>query len=230
MYRLFIANKNYSSWSLRPWALMRGLGIDFDEELHLFHGEGNYVEYRRFSPTGRVPCLHDGSTVVWDSLAIAEYLAERHAGVWPTDAGARAWARCASAEMHSGFAALRNDCSMSVGVRIRLHQASEALRRELTRLDELWCEGLERWGGPWLGGPDFAAVDAFYAPVAFRIQTYGLDLSSHAQRYCDQLLAHPALRAWEHEALAEAQRDDGHEREIMAAGQVLADLRAQFPK
>ena len=111
MYKLFIANKNYSSWSLRPWALLRGLGIPFQEELHLFDGTSNYRCYRAFSPTGKVPCLHDGDTAVWDSLAIAEYLAERHPGVWPKDPVARTWARCVAAEMHSGFAALRQRCS-----------------------------------------------------------------------------------------------------------------------
>ncbi|HQY70835.1 MAG TPA: glutathione S-transferase N-terminal domain-containing protein, partial [Pseudomonadales bacterium] len=107
MYELYIANKNYSSWSLRPWVLMRELRIAFDERLVPFAPGSNFERFRAFSPTGKVPCLHDGATVVWDSLAIAEYLAERHAGVWPSDARARAWARSAAAEMHSGFGALR---------------------------------------------------------------------------------------------------------------------------
>ena len=162
MYTLWIANKNYSSWSLRPWALMRVLDIAFEEQLRPF---GDLCEdgrgFRGFSPTGKVPCLHDGATVVWDSLAIAEYLAERHAGVWPADPAARAWARCAAAEMHSGFGALRNICSMNCGVRIRLHEVSDALKADLARLEELWVDGLVRHGGPWLGGAGFGAVDAF---------------------------------------------------------------------
>ena len=227
MYKLFIANKNYSSWSLRPWALLRGLGIAFQEEMHLFDGTSNYRRYRTFSPSGKVPCLHDGDTAVWDSLAIAEYLAERHPGVWPADNAARVWARCACAEMHSGFATLRDECSMSVGVRIRLHHQSSGLRLDLQRLDELWNDGLTRFGGPWLAGNTYGAVDAFFAPVAFRIQTYGLFLGETAQAYGSRLLAHPALRAWEAEALSEPARDDAHEAGIMTAGDVLADHRAR---
>jgi glutathione S-transferase len=108
MYELYIANKNYSSWSLRPWVLLRELGIPFVEHLLRFGETADWNDYRKISPTGKVPCLRDGSTSVWDSLAIIEYVAERHAGVWPADAAARAWARCAAAEMHSGFSALRS--------------------------------------------------------------------------------------------------------------------------
>ena len=115
LYRLFIGNRNYSSWSLRPWVLMRTLGIAFDEAMQVFAPGSNRAAFRAFAPNGTVPCLHDGATVVWDSLAIVEYLAERHPGVWPADAGARAWARCAAAEMHGGFSALRNQCGMNVG-------------------------------------------------------------------------------------------------------------------
>src|SRR5690349_9794152 len=117
MYTLYIANKNYSSWSLRPWLLMRQLGIPFEERLVPFgHGAGGF---RTFSPTGKVPCLVDGDTVVWDSLSIVEYLADRHPGVWPAEPKARAWARSAAAEMHSGFAALRERCTMNLGIRVR---------------------------------------------------------------------------------------------------------------
>ena len=152
MYSLHIANKNYSSWSLRPWVLMRALGIPFNEVLHPFADAGNREEFRRFSPTAKVPCLVDGQQTVWDSLAITEYLAETHPQVWPRETAARAWARCASAEMHSGFGALRSECSMSCGQRIQLHRSSEALRQDLARIDELWCEGLRRFGGPFSGG------------------------------------------------------------------------------
>jgi glutathione S-transferase len=226
MYVLHIANKNYSSWSLRPWALMRALAIPFREELHRFEGQSNERRFRQFSPTGRVPCLHDGATVVWDSLAITEYLAERHPDVWPADSPARAWARCACAEMHSGFAELRNQCSMSVGVRIRLGAPTDRLRSDLLRLQELWSDGLKRFGGPWLAGPKFTAVDAYFAPVAFRVQTYELALEEPCRSYAQRLLAHPALRAWEAEAVAETYRDEAHEAEIMASGAVLADLRS----
>ncbi len=163
---------------------------------------------------------------MWDSLAIAEYLAERHPGVWPTDPDARAWARCAAAEMHSGFAALRQTCSMSCGVRMRLHARPEALLRDLDRLAALWTEGLQRFGGPFLAGATFGAVDAFFCPVAFRIQTYGLELPDEAGRYAHRLLALPAMQRWYEEALAEPWRDTPHEAEIAGAGQLLADRRA----
>lgn len=224
MYELHIANKNYSSWSLRPWLLMRQLAIPFTERFHFF-GDGSL---KSFSPSGRVPCLvHDG-VAVWDSLAITEYLAEQHPGlVWPKEAKARTWARCAAAEMHSGFGVLRERCSMSVGLRIRLHEKPPALMTELTRLDELWCDGLDRFGGPFLAGAAFSAVDAFFGPVAFRVQTYGLELSPRAAGYAQRLLNLPPMREWEAAALAETRRDQSHETEILAAGQVLEDRRAR---
>ena len=124
MYELYIGNKNYSSWSLRPWVLMSELGIVFAEHVVAFDPGTSWTKFRAFSPSGKVPCLVDGSTVVWDSLGITEYLAERHAGVWPGEAAARAWARCAAAEMHSGFGALRNTCAMNCGLRVRLHEVT----------------------------------------------------------------------------------------------------------
>jgi glutathione S-transferase len=225
VYQLFIANKNYSSWSLRPWLLMRERGIAFDEQLVPFSETGpNWTAFRRFSPTGKVPCLVDGSTTVWDSLAITEYLAEHHPGVWPAEATARAWARCAAAEMHSGFSALRNQCAMCCGLRIRLNEVPPTLAADLARIDELWCEGLSRFGGPFLAGPEFSAVDAFFAPVAFRIQTYGLKLGDTASAYAARLLALPSMQDWYRAALAEAWREPGHEAEILAAGTFLEDL------
>jgi glutathione S-transferase len=229
VYALYVANKNYSSWSLRPWSLLRTLGIPFDERYVPFETGSSYRKFREFSPTGKVPCLVDGSVVVWDSLAIAEYVAERHAGAWPADAVARAWARCASAEMHSGFAALRNECSMSVGVRIRLHRESEALRRDVARLEELWGEGLARFGGPFLAGAAFTIVDAFFVPVAFRIRTYGLAPGAPAAAYAQRLLALPSTLAWEADALRETWREFGHEQEILASGTLLEDFRATAP-
>jgi glutathione S-transferase len=226
MYILHIANKNYSSWSLRPWALMRALAIPFQEQMHFFELT-NAQSFRQFSPSARVPCLHDGTTVVWDSLAIAEHLAERHPKVWPAASAARTWARCACAEMHAGFADLRSQCSMSVGVRIRLRAATDGLKGDLQRLQELWSDGLERFGGPWLAGSEFTAVDAYFAPVAFRIQTYDLSLKDSCQSYAGRLLAHPALRAWEADALAETRREPGHEEEILAVGALVSDLRAR---
>jgi glutathione S-transferase len=227
MYILHIANKNYSSWSLRPWALLRALEIPFQEEMHFFEDRSNAARFRQFSPSARVPCLLDGSTVVWDSLAITEYLAERHPNIWPKASLTRAWARCACAEMHAGFADLRGQCSMSVGVRIRLHAVTDGLRSDLQRLQELWSDGLRRFGGPWLAGSEFTAVDAYFAPVAFRVQTYDLPLQDACRSYAHGLLAHPALRAWEAAALAETRRDEPHEAEILTVGALLSDLRAR---
>ncbi len=225
-YALHIANKNYSSWSLRPWLLMRELGIGFDEHLAPFSPGSNWNEFRRFSPTGKLPCLVDAGQVVWDSLGITEYLAERHAGVWPAEAAARAWARCAAAEMHSGFGELRNQCTMNCGIRVRLHAISPALQKDISRIDELWNEGLNHFGGPFLAGGKFSAVDAFYAPVAFRVQTYGLTLSATAQAYADRLLALPAMRDWYEAGIAETWREADHEAEARHAGTWLQDLRA----
>jgi glutathione S-transferase len=224
MYTLHIGNKNYSSWSLRPWVLMSELGIPFTERLHVF-GPTFDARSDGASPTGKVPCLHDGERVVWESLAIAEYLAERHAGVWPADGEARAWARCAAAEMHSGFAALRDTCSMSCGIRVRLHEIPQGTARDIGRIDALWTQGLERFGGPYLAGPTFGAVDAFFCPVAFRVQTYGLELSHAAARYARRLLELPAMQRWYEAGLAEPWRDPPHEQEIAGRGRILADLR-----
>jgi glutathione S-transferase len=224
-YELIIANKNYSSWSMRPWVLMRALGIDFSERLLPFHTNHGDGEFRRFTPSGRVPCLVDGKLRVWDSLAIAEYLAERHAGVWPTDNAARAFARSAAAEMHSGFSVLRNECSMSVGVRIRMHSISGGLKADLARLESLWAMGLDGFGGPYLAGQSFGAVDAFFAPVATRIQTYGLPMNDVAMRYVKTVLQLPAVQEWIAAGIKEPWRDQEHEKEILASGVVLQDLR-----
>lgn len=227
MYELCIANKNYSSWSLRPWVLLRALDIPFAERLVPFTGGSgeSWDAFRAFSPTGKVPCLRDGEVTVWDSLAIVEYLAERHPGVWAADPLARAWARCAAAEMHAGFAALRGTCTMNCGVRVRVEAPDAALRRDLARLDELWNEGLARFGGPFLAGGAFSAVDAFYAPVAFRIQSYGLRLGDAAMAYAQRLLDLPAMREWYVAALVESWRDPEHEDEVRRAGTWLQDLR-----
>jgi glutathione S-transferase len=226
MYQLFIANKNYSSWSLRPWVLMRELGIEFTERFVTFESSGSYAKFRDFSPTGKVPCLVDGDTTVWDSLAITEYLAEQHRTVWPEARPARAWARAAAAEMHSGFSVLRNNCTMNCGIRVRLFEMPPALSSDIARLSELWGEGLRRFGGPFLAGNRFTAVDAFFAPVAFRIQTYGLELSADANAYAARLLELPAMKSWYASALAETERDWPHEEEAKRLGTWLQDLRA----
>jgi glutathione S-transferase len=224
-YVLITANRNYSSWSLRPWLLMTALGIPFEDRIEPFTKPSNYDEFRSFSPTGQVPALlHEGRTV-HDSLGITLYLADRHQGVWPADADARAWAQCVVAEMHSGFSALRNDCTMNVGVRVSPKPMSAALRANVARIAEIFAQGLERFGGPWLAGADFTAADAFYAPVAFRIRTYGLDVGA-GQAWVDHVLSHPAMRDWEAQALAETWREESHEAELAEAGAIIADYRA----
>ncbi|RJT25232.1 glutathione S-transferase family protein [Chakrabartia godavariana] len=224
-YTLITANRNYSSWSLRPWLLMKGLGLSFEDRLEPFTKPSNYEEFRSFSPTGQVPVLlHEGRTI-YDSLGIALYLADRHDGVWPTDPDARTWAQCAVVEMHSGFSALRNDCTMNVGVRVRPKPMSDALKANIARIAELFAEGLSRFGGPYLAGADFSAADAFFAPVAYRVRTYGLDVGTAGQAWVDHILAHPAMQQWEAEALAETWREAGHEAELRAAGVIIADYR-----
>jgi glutathione S-transferase len=224
--KLHIANKNYSSWSLRPWVLMRTLGLDFEESVHPFPTGGAPSGFESFSPTGKVPCLLDGDLTVWDSLAITEYLAERYPGVWPLSAPARAWARCASAEMHSGFATLRQICSMSCGVRVRLRpDALTALAADLNRLQRLWHEGLQGFGGPFLAGQAFTAVDAFFCPVAFRVQTYALALDATCSAYVQTLLNLPAMRQWYDAALSEPWIEPRHDADVLARGDLLADAR-----
>lgn len=226
MYQLYIANKNYSSWSLRPWVLMTELGIPFAERIHQFEASNNWERFRAFSPSGRVPCLADGQITVWDSLAITEYLAERHS-VWPSDLDARAWARCASAEMHSGFAVLRDKCAMNCGLRVRLNEFSAALKKDVDRVDELWRQGLSRFGGPFLAGEKFTAVDAFYAPVVFRGLTYALRWSEPAAAYASRMLALVSMQSWYDAALKETWRDDEHDRDIECHGTITQDLRAK---
>ena len=227
MYRLYIANKNYSSWSLRPWLLMTELGLSFEEQLIPFGDEAAWGPFRQISAAGKVPCLVDGDRTVWESLAIVEYLAERHAGLWPQDATARAWARSAASEMHAGFSQLRTYCSMNCGVRVKLKETPEALLRDIDRISDLWCMGLEQFGGPWLGGSAFSAVDAIFAPVTFRIQTYGLTLDPIAQSYATRVLAMGGMRAWYEAALRETMRDEPHDEELAKFGSIVEDLRAR---
>jgi glutathione S-transferase len=226
MLKLYIANKNYSSWSLRPWVLMRELSIAFEEKLVPFPSSGANTDFREFSPTGRVPCLIDGATTIWDSLAITEYVAESHPAVWPADRIARAWSRSAAAEIHSGFTCLRDTCGMNCGVRIRIHDYPPAALRDWARIDALWNEGLARFGGPFLAGRDFTAADAFYAPVAFRVQTYDPPLSARSSAYVRTLLDLKSMKDWYGAALLEPWREEAHEREARLAGEWLQDLRS----
>jgi glutathione S-transferase len=226
MYTLYITNKNYSSWSLRPWVLMQEKSIAFTEKLVPFPEHGSRETFRTFAPNGKVPCLHHEDRIVWDSLAIVEYLAEHHSGIWPSDPSARAWARSVTAEMHSGFSAIRQQCSMSCGLRIELYQIDRQLQADLDRLNELWSAGFDRFGGPFLTGAEFTAVDAFFCPIAFRAQTYNLPLHP---AYVRQLLSLNSMQEWSSAALQEPWREPAHEREVLAVGKVLNDFRQPMP-
>lgn len=225
MYQLYIANKNYSSWSLRPWILMQELNIPFQEHMNVFDDGSNWQQFRKFSPTGQVPCLVDDDQVIWDSLAITEYMAEQYPNIWPKHKQARTWARCAVAEMHAGFFSLRNQCPMTCGLRIELNQITESLSNDVKRIDELWTQGLQKFHGPFLAGQNFTAVDAFFAPVAFRVQTYGLSLSQRSQDYMALLLSLDGMKKWYDEALNEPWREPDHEKESLETGTIIKDFR-----
>jgi glutathione S-transferase len=223
--KLITANRNYSSWSLRPWVLMKMLDIPFDDEVVSFAKPDNHEDFRQFSPTGKVPLLVDGERRVWDSLAIGLYLADRFDGVLPTDPVARAWVQCVSAEMHSGFSALRGECPMNVGTRVSRGPDSPALARDIARLSELFEEGLTRFGGPFLGGRAFTLADAFFAPVVFRLRTFGIAVGPHGTRWVERMLALEPMVEWDAAALAEPWREASHEAELATAGSIIADYR-----
>ena len=229
MYKLHIGNKNYSSWSLRPWVLMTELSISFEEQMNPFDSGSNYEKFRHFSPNGLVPCLEQSTEsnnfAVWDSLAIIEYLAEQHGSVWPISNEARAWSRSAAAEMHSGFSSLRNQWTMNCGLRIKPNDITPELQTELKRIEELWTEGLSRFGGPFLGGDKFTAVDAFYAPVIFRFRTFGHVMPKNISDYYELMLSLDSMQSWDAEAIKETWREEGHENEALGSGVVLKDYR-----
>ncbi|MEI6836955.1 MAG: glutathione S-transferase family protein [Alcaligenaceae bacterium] len=223
--KLYIANKNYSSWSLRPWALMQVRRIAFDEVLVPFALGGQPTAFKAFSPTSKVPCLETNGLLIWDSLAICEYLAEHYPDCWPADNAARAWARSAAAEMHSGFQTLRSQCPMNCGIRVALQKIDETLRADVERIDALWQEGLIRFGGPYLAGKDYGIVDAFFAPVIFRVQSYGLQLSQASQSYVDRMLSLPSMQRWYEDALIETWRKPEYEQAAVANGKIVHDFR-----
>jgi glutathione S-transferase len=210
--QLVIGNKNYSSWSMRPWVLMRQLGIAFDEvKLRLdFEGGSAFRQaVARVSPAGLVPVLLDGEFAVWDTLAIAEYLHETHPGhgVWPARRPQRARARSISAEMHAGFGALRSHCPMNIEAHLpeagaRAWAAQEALRKNVARIEAMWADALQASGGPFLFGT-FCAADAYYAPVCMRLRTYALPVSETARAYAERVAATTAVQAWTADALTE---------------------------
>ena len=204
---------------------MQARGIEFDEVLVPFASGSQSSAFKEFSPTGKVPCLEANGVFIWDSLAICEYLAEQYPGCWPTDAIARAWARSASAEMHSGFQTLRSLCPMNCGIRVALEKIDEGLRADAERIDALWVEGLTNFGGPYLAGKEYGIVDAFFAPVIFRVQSYGLQLSHPAQSYVQRMLSLPSMQRWYAEALAETWRKPEYEQAASAHGKIVRDFR-----
>lgn len=211
--KLYIGNKNYSSWSMRPWVLLTQAGIPFEEVMLRFDAftpDSNFkAALRDLSPTGKVPVLVDGNLVVWDTLAIAEYLAEQfpEKALWPRDKAARARARSLCAEMHSGFTGLRGHCPMNIeaslpAVGALVWRDQPAVRADLARLVAMWQQCLGAHGGPMLFG-DFSVADAFYAPVCMRLRSYALPLPADVSAYVERVCALPGVRAWVDGALAE---------------------------
>jgi glutathione S-transferase len=206
--KLVIGNKNYSSWSMRPWLALRANNIPF-EEIFIPLYTDNPADKDRilgFTRSGKVPCLIDGDITVWDSLSIIEYLAERfpQAKLWPEDPAARAHARSISAEMHSGFLPLRGECGMNLHRPIRSIALSADARANVARIDQIWSECRARHGksGPFLFGA-FGAADAMFAPVVHRFRTYAIDVSPAAKAYMETMLAQPAFIEWTKAGLAE---------------------------
>jgi glutathione S-transferase len=199
---LVIGTKLWSSWSLRPWLVAKRSGLAFTETLvQLRQADGaSEAAIRVHSPSGLVPALKDGGLTIWDSLAICEYLAEKAPGLWPEDAAARAQARAAAAEMHSGFGSLRGECPMDLAAEPAAVELSEATHKDIRRIVALWRELLARYGGPFLAGP-WSIADAFFTPVATRFRTYGVQLSDFGDdgacgAYAERLLETPEFKAW----------------------------------
>jgi glutathione S-transferase len=212
MLQLVIGNKNYSSWSMRPWVLMRQFGMAFDEIKLRFGATPDapfYRELARYTPSKRVPVLLIDGFAVWDTLAIAEALADHHPALvlWPKDALQRARARSLCAEMHAGFGALRSHCPMNIEASLpevgaRVLAEHQAVRDDLARIDAIWSEQVATSGGPFLFGA-FGIADAYFAPVVARIRSYALPLSAAARGYADRVWAAPGVAAWVADALAE---------------------------
>jgi glutathione S-transferase len=213
MLTLYIGNKNYSSWSMRPWVLMKQLQIPFQEQMvrfDSFDGDSRFKQaIAGVNPAGKVPVLVDEGFPVWDTLAITEYLAERFPdkGVWPQDRQARARARSVCAEMHSGFSALRSHCPMNVEASLpdigaKVWQEQAAVRSDVERIVSMWSGLLQQSGGPMLFGL-FSAADAYFAPVCLRLKNYGLPVPPAIGAYVERVLALPGVKAWNDDALKE---------------------------
>ena len=204
--KLIIGNKNYSSWSMRPWIAMKQIGLAFEEVVIPMNQPETRARMLEHSPTGLVPTLIDGDVTIFETIAILEYLNDRHpdAGLWPRDIGVRAHARAISAEMHAGFAALRRDCPMNIRRPVRKHLPSPEGLAQAQRVDALWTDARRRYGagGPFLFG-SFTAADAMYAPVVNRLHTYDVPRSPTAQAYMEAIMALPAWKEGEAASRAE---------------------------
>lgn len=206
--KLFVGNKNYSSWSLRGYLAVKASGLPFEEILIPLRGEATRPSILAHSPSGLVPAIADGEIVVWESIAICEYLNEvaPAAGLWPKDAAARAHARSISSEMHAGFAALRRNLPMDIAHDRRQESRAHLVKHDIARIAAIWHEARSRFGAkagqPFLYGA-FSAADAMYAPVATRFRTYGVALDPVSAAYCEAIFAHPAFKEWEAAALTE---------------------------
>jgi glutathione S-transferase len=212
---LVLGNKNYSSWSLRPWIAMRHADIDFDEMVIRLYEPGSREKILSHSPSGKVPCLIDGDVTVWESLAILDYLADRfpETNLWPSDLKARGLARAVSAEMHAGFPALRQHCPMNMRRDpAKKRELTPEVRENVARIEAIWneCRGKFGAGGDFLFGA-FSNADAMYAPVVSRFATYGVSVSPVTRRYMDAMMALPAWREWEKAGRAEPWVMDGNE-------------------
>ena len=210
---LVIGNRNYSSWSLRPWLAMKQAGVAFEEVRILLHQPDTKKQILRHSPSGRVPCLVDGALAVWDSMAICEYINEQYAdgSLWPHDVGRRAHARSVTAEMHSGFAALRTHMSMDIRGRYPDRGVAALARADVAadvaRIRSIWTDCLAASGGPFLFG-GFSIADAFFAPVVTRFRTYAVALVAPLSQYSDAVFALPAMQAWVAASAAEPETID----------------------
>ena len=207
MFDLYIGNKNYSSWSLRPWLLLKHFGIPFREHMVSVAGRDYNAALKPLAGNARVPCLHEDGFQIWESIAIAETLAERHPAMWPADARARARARSISAEMHAGFTALRTAMPMNLKLKLKGKPATPAVQRDIDRIVEIWEEARMQFAtadGPWLFGA-FSVADAMFAPIAWRFHVYNVALPPLAATYRDAMLAHPAMQEWYAAALLETE-------------------------